>query len=147
MELGNMIFGNSSMDSNPVDRDSFTTLFHSYLSYMNFNHYGSFEDDSHEWRQSRWPDDVKKKINEYGKYENDVFSLFPYYWGECECESELIHVHNKSCPCNWPNFHYKPTDLKIEWYKYPFRDSFSNKPFTVEEFVTMLDHCVEEFFK
>jgi hypothetical protein len=147
MELGNMVFGNSSMDTHRIDRDKFETLFHAYLSYMDFNQYGHYDEKKAIHSDYIDPDDIKKNINEYGKYENDVFSIFPYYWGECECDSDLVHVHKETCPCSWPNFHYKPTDLRIEWYKYPFRDSYSNKSFTVEEFVEILDKCVEEFFK
>jgi len=48
----------------------------------------------------------------YGtEYENDIFMMHPYCW----CEKE-------SCPwCGGedrPNFIYKPTGLKIWWYKY-----------------------------
>lgn len=47
----------------------------------------------------------------YGvNYENDTFMMHPFCW----CEKD---------DCGWccgdnPNFLYKPTDCKIQWYKY-----------------------------
>ena len=51
----------------------------------------------------------------YGiEYENDVFMMHPYCW----CDKD-------GCPwCDWeydepqPNFLYKPTGAKVEWYKW-----------------------------
>lgn len=66
MEFGNMIFGNSRGEF-PVSRsagyyEELIRLFEAYApARVNF------------WR-------------EYGEeFENDVFSVFPYFWGTCEC--------------------------------------------------------------
>jgi hypothetical protein len=49
--------------------------------------------------------------NGYGvEYENDTFMMHPFCW----CEQDDC----KWCAKNAPNFHYKPTDAKIWWYKW-----------------------------
>ena len=66
MELGNMVFGNSRGEY-PVPRsdkweDELFRLFESYAP-----------ERDNSWR-------------EYGEeFENDIFSVFPYYWGDCTC--------------------------------------------------------------
>ena len=42
-----------------------------------------------------------------------------------------------------PNFVFKPTGLKIDWYKYPLRDSYSNEEITFEELKEILKKCKE----
>ena len=51
--------------------------------------------------------------------------------------------HKSSCLLVKPNFHYKPTDFQIQWYKYPFRDSYTNQEITLEEFSGIIDACIE----
>lgn len=162
-------------------------------------------------------------------FENDTFSIFPYYWGDCTCgfdDYEFTGGHLKSCyqseldkerqkagarltefgyldfPDNWtgdekritedriyekltakyglpmsgcavhctcdyeqrykawlkkidypdghksdcllvkPNFHYKPTDFQIQWYKYPFRDSYLSDEISLSEFSKIIDACI-----
>lgn len=41
--------------------------------------------------------------------------------------------HRDNCEVIQPNFLYKPANLEINWYKYPLRDSYSNRPFDEEE--------------
>ena len=209
MELGNFIFGNSRGEY-PIERG---VGFEEELIKL-FGAYASDRDNS--WR-------------EYGiEFENDVFSVFPYYWGDCTCgfddtedlvkhincyqnevreeklkngwfedkygwlERERSYEENKKiedgiykklckkynlpfpggcavhCTCDYdkryeewlkqigypdghkedcllvkPNFHYKPTDLRIKWYKYPLRDSYSDKPITLEEFREVIDNCIK----
>ena len=41
--------------------------------------------------------------------------------------------HRSNCEIIQPNFLYKPTNLEINWYKYPLRDSYSNREFNEEE--------------
>jgi hypothetical protein len=66
MELGNAIFGNSRGEY-PIERGE---GFENEL-YRLFEAYAPSRDNS--WR-------------EYGvEFENDVFSVFPYYWGDCTC--------------------------------------------------------------
>jgi hypothetical protein len=65
MELGNMIFGNSRgrHEVNRSLQDEFCEL----LEAMGFDSYGN-NNSATEW-----------------VFENDVFRIQPYYWGDCEC--------------------------------------------------------------
>lgn len=62
-------------------------------------------------------------------FDNDVFSLRPYYWGESD---ELAEK---------PNFVFKPTGFELSWYKWPFRDSYMSKNISYGEFCDMIDKC------
>ena len=106
MQLGNMVFGNATMDTNPIDREKFTTMFQAYLKYMGFNHYGHYEGETESGHWNAWAEDDKKLIDKFGKYENDVFSIFPYWWGDCECDYNKFDENwcdtNKHKPeCYW----------------------------------------------
>lgn len=70
-----------------------------------------------------------KETNEY--FENDVFIMRPFYWGEC---LEIIRK---------PNFVYKPLGLEITWYKYPLRSATSNINISTEEFNKVIDDCIK----
>lgn len=69
----------------------------------------------------------------YGiEYENEVFMMHPYCWCEqdeckwCGGDASPFSVHSgyfTNGPQNEeaglaPNFHFKPTDYKLWWYKY-----------------------------
>ncbi|MBQ9043160.1 MAG: hypothetical protein IJ111_10165 [Eggerthellaceae bacterium] len=43
-----------------------------------------------------------------------IFTLRPYYWGDCHAVYAL------------PNFVYKPWNLEISWHKYPMRYAHAN---------------------
>ena len=125
MELGNMLFGNSRGEF-PVPR---TEEFYAQLVRL-FDAYAAERNNS--WR-------------EYGvAFENEVFSVTPYYWGDCTCGME-----EKDKPCtddcmyNRPNFHYKTYDVQVQWYKYPLRDSYSNVPLTPELLGGIVDACID----
>lgn len=62
-------------------------------------------------------------------FENEVFSMSNYYWGDEDTIKQR------------PNFIYKPTDFSISWYKYPLRDSYSNQKISLKEFKKILQHC------
>jgi hypothetical protein len=64
-------------------------------------------------------------------FENDVFIMRPYYWGDSEYISEL------------PNFEHKRTGFKLAWYKYPLRSSYMNKDVSKEQLFWMLNDCKE----
>lgn len=74
----------------------------------------------------------------YGSHvDNEWFMMHPYCW----CEKE---------DCPWcreedalPNFHYKPLDLKVYWYKYIGRDMNYNKELTIQECADMLQNCIK----
>jgi len=206
MELGNMVFGNSR-GSFPLKRSV------------------GFEEEFERLNSLLEPSGY------VDEFENDVFAIFPYWWGECGCgfddyefgeghlnncyQSELdaekqkagasfsgkwgfigfpdewswdkkrkiedeiykklttkyglpmqgcaVHCtcdyeqryeawiktigyadgHKPDCPLVKPNFHYKPTDFQIQWYKYPFRDSYTNQKITLKAFSTIIDACID----
>lgn len=100
-ELGNLLFGNSR-GTYPVERESAEKAFFDIFGDI-FSYHGYLEDD-------RFRSGETKR----GGYENETFSLNPYYWGE---DDEIADL---------PNFVYKPENIEISWYKYMFRDSWSN---------------------
>ena len=66
--------------------------------------------------------------------ENNVFMMHGYCW----CESE---------DCGWcngtkPNFHYKPLDYKVTWYKYIGRGMQYNKELTTAQCAEILIECL-----
>jgi len=81
MELGNMIFGNSR-GSFPIERG----VGYEEELYRLFHAIDPNRDNS--WR-------------EYGvEFENEVFSVFPYYWGDCTCgfeEEDYEWDENNEC--------------------------------------------------
>ncbi len=133
MEIGNVVYGHHTGENrHHIDRDKFSTVLEAYMQYMGFDHYGNYDGEyADEFKEKGW-------INDDGDFENDVFAFTSYCW--C-MEEGGCHRDEKS------NFYYKPMEFKIDWYKYPLRDSYSNKEFTVEEFVKILDHCVEAIFE
>jgi hypothetical protein len=106
MELGNIIFGNSrgqfEIERGKGFEEELIRLFESYAP----------ERDS-SWR-------------EYGEeFENDIFMVEPYYWGECTCgfdSKEFNEEHSKEC--------YQ-TELKNEKLKAGWiydKDGYSKRP-------------------
>lgn len=51
---------------------------------------------------------------------------------------QTIGGHKPGCRFIRPNFLHKPTGFSINWYKYPFRDSYASREFTPREFAAML---------
>ncbi|QPQ55552.1 hypothetical protein IC614_02825 [Allosphingosinicella flava] len=226
MELGNIIFGNSR-GNHPVDR-GLQDEFYSYMEEMGFDSYGN--NPSAEWA-----------------FENEIFRIQPYYWGDCTCgyaerESEwcganshgpncyqikmrgldmdkyrpqidaaleernrhpwcspkedaaqdevdrlcklervhkdkllkrlcaecgidwnggrgcMVHCtcdyrsrwtgfleandHASDCPIITPNFLHKPSGFRLDWYKYPLRDSYSSEPLTRKLMRSMFADCI-----
>ena len=113
MELGNLIFGNSWGVYAVEPREEYQDAFCDFLHANGW--------DSHAIRGDGFEAQYE--------YENAVFIIRAYYWGEDEEKAAL------------PNFVYKPTGLEIRWYKYPMRDAYSNQDVGVEDFVKMLDDC------
>lgn len=121
-EMGNMMFGNSRGEHS-MHRGLFSILFRPLL------------------------DKVDDCVYDNYKFENDVFKMEPYYWGDCTCgvedEGKEDEAHKKECKLCQPNFIYKGSGFQIQWYKYPFRDSYCNKRLNIEEIEKMVAHCVE----
>lgn len=117
MELGNMLFGNSRGE-HEVPRgwqDIFCTL----LDALSMDYHGE-------------------------GYENNVFIIRPYFWGDDPCPDD------GECPCGnvalcqsmKPNFVFKPSGYELRWYKYPLRDSYANKELTRVQFFQMIGDCI-----
>lgn len=101
------------------------------LTKMGFDSYG------YVWEPclSKFMSEVKCKDGSYQKFENDVFVLIPYYWGN---DKKVLGL---------PNFLFKSTGFEISWYKYPFRSAQMNQEISLEEFVKMLEKCTESVNK
>ncbi len=77
----------------------------------------------------------------YGaRVDNAVFMMRPFCW----CEGD-------ECPWCWeeekhgpraPNFHYKPTDFRVNWYKYIGRDMTMNRHVSIPECARILNDCL-----
>jgi hypothetical protein len=192
MELGNLILGNSRGDYE-VDRD-LQDQFVGWMERLGFDCYGSRQEPDSEW-----------------VFENDVFRMQPYYWGDCDCgydekewQWDKEHKHAEACyqieyrkirdtteyfskeaqtlieelcgryglsypsscavhcTCDYekewaawsaenkhaetcalvqPNFSFKPTGFKLDWYKYALRSSYSSAPLTKELIDEMFTEC------
>ena len=112
-ELGNLMFGNSWGEYLVEPREDYQKIFADFLFAHRFDGYGNREGNR------KW------------EFENDVFIIRPYYWGEDEEVAKL------------PNFVYKPTGLEIRWYKYPMRDAYSNQDVGLGEFKAIMDECAK----
>lgn len=126
MELGNIVFGNSRGNYSIVPRADYEDMFYNnFLIKIGADAYGH-------------PDNFKifglRNSDELAEfYDNDIFVMRPYYWGD----DEALMVK--------PNFEFKPKHITISWYKYPMRDAYCNQDLTLDEFDTMLAECVDEF--
>jgi len=84
----------------------------------------------------------------YQGFENDVFYLRSFYWGECSCGGDdddmtSPELHNKECLIYKPNFIYKKNGFELHWYKYPLRGNSCNKEISTEYFRDILEHCIK----
>lgn len=117
MELGNLMFGNS--------RGTYEFPSRALV-------------DSEEWRDLCEKAQVDplygtpETDRDFFGFDNDVFTIRPYYWGEDDNEEASL-----------PNFHYKPTDFRIDWYKYAFRDSYMNQDLSESEVREIFKKCAE----
>jgi hypothetical protein len=79
--------------------------------------------------------------DKYGtNIETEIFSMHRFCW----CEGE-------DCPYCWdefergprkPNFHYKPTDFRVDWYKYIGRGMSMNRQVSIPECSRILSDCL-----
>lgn len=115
MELGNQIFGNARGQYPIIERSQWEDIFFPLLQKAKLDDrgYGDYIDDTNT------------------TFNNDVFTIRPYYWGDDDYIASL------------PNFVYKPLNFSIEWYKYPFRDSYCNEQITIEQFKDIIEHCIK----
>lgn len=68
----------------------------------------------------------------------------------CTCEKQKNWLewrskndHSADCLTVLPNFHYKPTDYRLSWYKYPMRSAYANQDLSYKEFRGILVKCAE----
>lgn len=54
-----------------------------------------------------------------------------------------IGGHASTCRFVQPNFLYKPNGFRINWYKYPFRDSYMTPGISAKEWRKIIRHCIE----
>jgi hypothetical protein len=69
--------------------------------------------------------------------EAEAFSMRPQCW----CEDEACAWCG---PTNAPNFHYKPLDFKLWWYKYIGRGMEMNREISAAECAEMLVRCLPQ---
>jgi hypothetical protein len=80
-----------------------------------------------EVNQELWTYIMTEPHNGEYPFENDVFQIKPYSWGDA--------------PNDW-HFYHKPSGLKVYWYKYPLRGATVNMNITPEQFRTVLYDCM-----
>ena len=123
-ELGNLLFGNSRGNYPIEDRRQWEDVFWKYFEdYFDYHGYYMKEKEDPEHTTER------------GGYENDVFLIEPYFWGEDEEIAEK------------PNFVFKHTGIEVQWYKYPFRDAYCNEKVSLREADMMFKICAESMRK
>ena len=59
----------------------------------------------------------------------------------CDFELGLHAIDCYNCGDRVVNFWYKPTNLKIYWYKYPMRSAGANQEITTEYLEAVLEDC------
>ena len=128
MELGNIIFGNSRgiykvPRGNSPDTWEWQEAFEKFLESVNVDSYGFFTDKT-----------PRYLINNREGITTSTFEINPYNWTPSNDDEEQH------------NFIYYPTNYKLNWYKYPLRDSYANQNLTYEEFCEMLKNCREEYY-
>jgi len=76
----------------------------------------------------------------------EAMGLDPLYGSEVHCTCDYpqrfedwfsahklgAEGHRDDCPIVLPNFEHRPSGFRLKWYKYPLRDSYSNKPLTAK---------------
>lgn len=113
-----------------------------HLHVMGFDCYG----EARAWDYNRkFAPELSAHLDEYYRefgrtdthylYENDVFTIMPYYWGDDDMIQAL------------PNFVYKPTGFTLEWYKYALRSAYMSHDVTYAELTDMLRHCADSLRK
>ena len=119
MELGNLLFGHSRGEFAVPRTEDYEWAFQDFLKRSGFDTYGYVENEKLKpfWNDSSF------------SFENDVFVLRPYYWGDDENIEDL------------PNFVFKPKNIQITWYKYPLRNAYISENITAGEFQNMLAEC------
>ena len=132
MELGNMIFGNSRGEAEIPRTPAWEGPWQELCKTMEIN-----------WRG--WPEDACRLPQVDGVIDTPVFRVMSYDWNaDCDCgaDGKDEEEHTDACRLVQPNFLYKPTGFRINWYKYPFRDSYMTPPIKPAEWRKIVRHCI-----
>lgn len=76
-------------------------------------------------------------------YENDIFAMRRFYWGDCDCGAEEgadDEPHKPTCSLLLPNFVYKPTGFQCRWYKWIGRDNECSG--AAPDIAQMIENCI-----
>jgi hypothetical protein len=75
---------------------------------------------------------IKEKLGEETlDFSNDFFSLRSYHWGDDE---DILGE---------PNFEIPSENFKLDWYKYPFRCSYSSEKLTPKRWNDLIQKCIK----
>jgi len=96
-------------------------------------------------KRDRYQDDLRKRLcGERGLTYPDGCAV------HCDCykekaAQEFFAAHDDAPTCRrvQPNFLYKPTGFKANWYKYPLRDSYMTPPVTNDEWRAIMSACMK----
>ncbi len=64
-------------------------------------------------------------------FSNDFFTIRSYYWGDDE--DEMLE----------PNFEIPSEDFNLDWYKYPFRNSYASEELTPKRWNDLIQKCIK----
>lgn len=136
MELSNALFGNSRGEFE-LDRDMMNKIgeWDELMDLIGGEGYGCYNGLL-----------GKEFETDTGGFKNKIFEISPYYWGDCQFIDEDSDCNTcklkDKCKLFRPNFRYFPDDFTINWYKYPFRDSYSNKEVTADYLRKIFRNCI-----
>lgn len=128
MELGNMIWGNSR-GVYPLDRGTYEDIFQGFLEDIGLDGYGNnVHPEFNNLTEAPYNSSV---------IENETFSIFPYYWGDCTCGFEDMYneacslwfkqnQHSKDC------YQTKLEEAKVNSGKYTLDETFDYLKYTGE---------------
>lgn len=108
-----------------------------------------------EWEQAHPEAEYKIRQSAREQICRDLCLGFSIPWDDgkgsyihCTCGQEARckqwfteNDHDARCPIALPNFWFKPTDLKVEWYKYIGRDVQLNREIGTDELVMIHEQC------
>lgn len=150
-----------------IDRE-WQDMFIGKLEELNVDGYGRY--------MGKWnKDDINSdylEVFKNGGFENEVFYVREYNmdgiaYSDCSCglddklyeldengeiekgymASDLMGFHSKDCVAWETNFFYKPTGLKICWYKFPLKSAYANHEISKDELEVVLNHCIRSIKK
>ena len=144
MEIGNIVYGNSQYQENnnfELNRDDANSIIDIFekLGFDNYN----FNDANHKGKYLTKVKNVEDEGNDSGWNLHYFYSLdnklrliiSPYYWGS----DDKID--------SYPNLIINDDKLgkvQINWYKYPFRDSYSNIKLSRDDITGICERLTDE---